>query len=173
MWHQSDIIKHHNYMERWPEKVKQKSDFERTRKGKLKRTIEMLTTVWINWDSFGQNWTWIHGNIFQHLWWAPGIIDGNASRQSSLGREHSPNVKCNSMMLNNVVKTRSLTLWTECNYHNSVLFSHKWASDRIEFRAKLCKCGAHSGTSLLLLEQFNTSKRKDQTCNDLNGRSFT
>lgn len=32
-------------MERWPEKAKQKSDLDRTRKGKVNRTIEMSNTV--------------------------------------------------------------------------------------------------------------------------------
>lgn len=45
-------------------------------------------------------------NNFQHLWWAPGTIDGNASCQSSLGTEHGPNVKCHGMILNNMVETR-------------------------------------------------------------------
>lgn len=55
----------------------------------------------------------------------------------------------------------SVKLWTwRSNYHDSALFSHKWALDWIEFSAKLCKCGSHSGTFLLLLEQFNKSNSK-------------
>lgn len=69
---------------------------------------ERVEYHWLGHTVWGKTGPELHGNIFQQLWWASGIIDGNASRQSSLGTEHGPNVKSNNMFLNNGMETRRL-----------------------------------------------------------------
>lgn len=151
-------------MERWPAKVKQKSDFERTRKQmKCQILSELIQTVL--------------GRI------GPEIFFSTSDEHQALLMEMLP---ARVPLAQNMVQMSSATAWfwimwwrhasvkmwtRQSNYHNSVLFSHKWALDRIEFGAKLCKCVSHSGTSLLLLEQFNTSNSKIK-CNVPNGCSF-